>query len=139
MLVLKTGKLEDIASQVQELITMIVEECETFYPVLGSLLTHGLPPQEALQMGYLRPSDTIMMHQNEVLFAAVAEIKAMHAANYKPQVPRLFPVAGIEGHAQHNAPHKKRLHYKAAIIVQLNCHGQDRAVNGVLELLICYN
>lgn len=56
--------------------------------------------REALQMGYLRPSDTIIMHQNEVLFAAVAEIKTMQAANYKPAMQRLFPVAGIEGHAR---------------------------------------
>ncbi len=52
-LFLKTAKLEDVISQVEELIDMIVEDCETFYPVFGSLLTHGLPPQEALQMGLL--------------------------------------------------------------------------------------
>jgi hypothetical protein len=52
-LFLKIDKWEEVVSQVEELMEMIVEECETFYPVFGSLLTHGLPPQEALQMGLL--------------------------------------------------------------------------------------
>lgn len=52
-LFLKADELKEVISQVEELMDMIVGECETFYPVFGSLLTHGLPPQEALQMGLL--------------------------------------------------------------------------------------
>lgn len=56
--------------------------------------------KEAIHMGYLRSSDTIVMHQNEVLFAAVAAVKAMQSANYNPPMQRHFQVAGIEGHAR---------------------------------------
>lgn len=55
---------------------------------------------EAKQMAYLRNSDTVIMHANEVLYAAVAKIKAMNAANYLPPMKKLFKVAGIEGHAK---------------------------------------
>ena len=55
---------------------------------------------EAIQMGYLRNTDTFVMHANEVLYAALAKIKAMHAANYLPPLQKQFKVAGIEGHAE---------------------------------------
>ena len=55
---------------------------------------------EAMQMGYLRHSDSILMHANEVLFAALAKIKAMQAASYLPVLSKHFKVAGIEGHAR---------------------------------------
>ncbi len=54
---------------------------------------------DALQRGYLQDKDCWVMHSDEVLFAAVAKIKAMQAANYSPPLPALFPVAGREGHA----------------------------------------
>lgn len=56
--------------------------------------------RDAMRMGYLRRNDTIVMHVDEVLYAAVAKIKAMKAANYKPALKRSFKVAGIEGHAR---------------------------------------
>jgi len=55
---------------------------------------------DALQRGYLQEKDTWVMHSDEVLFAAVAAIKAMQAANYSPSMSSLFPVAGREGHAR---------------------------------------
>jgi len=55
---------------------------------------------EAKQKGYLRAHDAIIMHAEEVLFAAIAEVKAKVAANYRPPLPMLFPVAGIEGAAR---------------------------------------
>lgn len=55
---------------------------------------------DALQMGYLRHTDTVVMHVNEVLYAAFHKIKSMQAANYLPPLKEQFKVAGIEGHAR---------------------------------------
>ncbi len=55
---------------------------------------------EALELGYLRPTDSWVMHPNEVLFAAVAKIKALSAANYQAPLRSTFKVAGLEGHAR---------------------------------------
>ncbi|MGC1182258.1 3-hydroxyacyl-CoA dehydrogenase/enoyl-CoA hydratase family protein [Legionella sp.] len=55
---------------------------------------------EALLMGYLRNSDTYVMHADEVLYAALAKIKLMHAENYLPTLQKHFKVAGIEGQAK---------------------------------------
>lgn len=55
---------------------------------------------DALQMGYFKASDTTVMHANEVLYAALAQVKAMQAANYMPPLTPLIKVAGIEGFAR---------------------------------------
>lgn len=55
---------------------------------------------EAKQMGYLRSSDVVMMHADEVLYAALSKIKLMHAENYLPPLRKQFKVAGIEGRAR---------------------------------------
>ncbi len=55
---------------------------------------------DALQRGYLQAKDSWVMHKNEVLYAALAKIKSMQAANYLPLIPTRFIVAGREGHAQ---------------------------------------
>ncbi|BCA95289.1 3-hydroxyacyl-CoA dehydrogenase [Legionella antarctica] len=55
---------------------------------------------DALQMGYLRSTDTVVMHADEVLYAALAKINALQAANYLPPLQKKFRVAGIEGHAR---------------------------------------
>lgn len=55
---------------------------------------------EAKQMGYLRHADPVVMHADEVLFASLAQVKAMQAANYLPPIKKQFRVAGIEGHAR---------------------------------------
>lgn len=54
---------------------------------------------DALEHGYLQERDTWVMHSNEVLYAALAHVKAMQAANYTPPIQTTFPVAGREGHA----------------------------------------
>lgn len=54
----------------------------------------------ALQRGYLQAKDNWVMNKNEVLYAALAKIKAMQAANYTPPLSTKFVVAGREGHAQ---------------------------------------
>jgi len=55
---------------------------------------------EAQQRGFLRVTDTWVMHADEVLFAALAKIKAMQAANYTPPLSMRFKVAGRAGTAQ---------------------------------------
>ncbi|WP_028387921.1 3-hydroxyacyl-CoA dehydrogenase/enoyl-CoA hydratase family protein [Legionella fairfieldensis] len=55
---------------------------------------------EAKQKGYLRDKDRWLMHVNEVLFASLAEIKVLQAANYQPPLQTSFKVAGREGHAR---------------------------------------
>ena len=40
---------------------------------------------QARDFGFLRESDTIVMNKHEVLHAAVAQVKALDAANYRPQ------------------------------------------------------
>ena len=55
---------------------------------------------DALQRGYLQANDRWVMHKNEVLYAACANIKSMQATNYLPPLPTRFAVAGREGHAQ---------------------------------------
>lgn len=52
-LLMKSKETNDILPQVEELIDTIIGECETFYPVFGTLLTHDIPPEEALQMGLI--------------------------------------------------------------------------------------
>lgn len=56
--------------------------------------------KEALKKGYLRDTDTCVMHAGEVLFVALAKVKAMQAANYTPPIRERFKVAGREGIAQ---------------------------------------
>lgn len=54
----------------------------------------------AMQMGYLRSTDSYIMHANEVLYAALEQVKCMHAKNYLPPLKKQFRVAGIEGKAR---------------------------------------
>lgn len=55
---------------------------------------------DAMQRGYLKRSDHWVMHADEVLYAAIAQVKALRAMNYTPPIPHRFPVAGIEGKAR---------------------------------------
>jgi 3-hydroxyacyl-CoA dehydrogenase len=53
---------------------------------------------EAKQMGYLRPTDTIVFNNHELLWTAIGEAFAMHATGYRPPLKPLgFPVAGRTG------------------------------------------
>lgn len=47
----------------------------------------------AQEMGYLRDSDTIVFHPDEVLFAAIGKAKQL-AINYRPPLPQTFNVQG---------------------------------------------
>jgi len=55
---------------------------------------------EALLRGYMRDKDCWVMHADEVLFAALAEIKVLQARNYQPPLRSRFKVAGRDGHAR---------------------------------------
>ncbi len=53
---------------------------------------------EAKQMGYLRPTDTIVFNKDELLWTAIGEAFALHATGYRPPLKPLgFPVAGRTG------------------------------------------
>jgi 3-hydroxyacyl-CoA dehydrogenase len=55
---------------------------------------------EAKQMGYLRPTDTIVFNNHELLWTAIGEAFALHATGYRPPLkPVAFPVAGRTGTA----------------------------------------
>jgi len=58
---------------------------------------------DAQQRGFLRSSDYWVMNTNEVLYAALAKVKAMQAANYQAPLQQRFKVAGREGHAKFQA------------------------------------
>jgi 3-hydroxyacyl-CoA dehydrogenase len=45
-------------------------------------------------LGYLLPSDVVVMHAHELLHVASASAKALHAQGYRPPLATLFPVAG---------------------------------------------
>ena len=54
---------------------------------------------DARRMTYLQATDTWVMHADEVLYAALAKIKAMRAVNDSPPLVGRFPVAGRQGQA----------------------------------------
>jgi 3-hydroxyacyl-CoA dehydrogenase len=55
---------------------------------------------EAKELGYLRPSDVVVMNAHELLHVAIGEARAMADAGYRPPLPaRNVPVAGKTGFA----------------------------------------
>ncbi|MGH6612170.1 MAG: 3-hydroxyacyl-CoA dehydrogenase/enoyl-CoA hydratase family protein [Burkholderiaceae bacterium] len=53
---------------------------------------------EAKQMGYLRPTDTIVFNNHELLWTAINEARALYCSGYRPPLrPVSFPVAGRVG------------------------------------------
>ncbi|MEE4638796.1 MAG: 3-hydroxyacyl-CoA dehydrogenase NAD-binding domain-containing protein [Wenzhouxiangella sp.] len=53
---------------------------------------------EAMDMGYLRPEDLIVLHEHELLHAAHGVIRSLAAAGYRPPLAdRTFPAAGDVG------------------------------------------
>jgi 3-hydroxyacyl-CoA dehydrogenase len=70
-----------------------------YFEQIATAVVVGSAP-EALQLGYLQPKDHWVMHTEEVLYAALAQIKTMQAVNYVPPLKKRFTVAGREGAAQ---------------------------------------
>lgn len=56
--------------------------------------------EDAQMRGYLRQQDCWVMSANEVLFAALAKMESLLAANFSAPLKRPFKVAGREGHAK---------------------------------------
>ena len=52
---------------------------------------------EARQMGYLKDTDRIVFHGNELLYQAIREAKAMHDAGWRPPLRAQFRVLGRAG------------------------------------------
>ncbi|TVS13223.1 MAG: 3-hydroxyacyl-CoA dehydrogenase/enoyl-CoA hydratase family protein [Wenzhouxiangella sp.] len=53
---------------------------------------------EAKEMGYLRPEDLIVLHEQELLHAAHGLVRSLSAAGYRPPLPnRTIPAAGDVG------------------------------------------
>ena len=59
----------------------------------------GTSALESRQLGYLLASDVIVAHKDELLFIALAQVKAMAASNWRAPLKALFPVAGRSGMA----------------------------------------
>ena len=57
----------------------------------------GTSAIESRQLGYLLEGDVIVPHKDELLFVAIAQVRAMFASGYRPPHRRLFPVAGRNG------------------------------------------
>ena len=69
--------------------------------------------REALEMGYLRQGDVVVMHADEVLHVAHQQIRAMHESAYKPPSRgRHWPASGRTGIAN----------LKAAMVNMLEGH-----------------
>ena len=55
--------------------------------------------QEAIKMGYLKESDTVIMNIREILFVAKEKVKFMKASNYRPPLKRKIRSLGIDSKA----------------------------------------
>jgi len=57
----------------------------------------GTSALDSRKLGYLQKDDVIVAHKDELLFIAVAQVKAMAASNWRAPLKGLFPVAGRSG------------------------------------------
>lgn len=58
----------------------------------------GRSAEQAREIGYLRPTDKVVMNRFELFDIAKAELRALAAAGYRPPLsPRAIPVAGRSG------------------------------------------
>lgn len=79
--------------------TDLMSLIQTYYQHIATAKVAG-SALEAMQMGYMRSTDNYVMHADEVLYAALAQVKFLQAKNYVPPLKSPFPVAGIEGKAR---------------------------------------
>ena len=59
----------------------------------------GTSAIESRKLGYLLDSDVIVPNKDELLYVAIAEVKAMADAGWRAPLKKLFPVAGRAGKA----------------------------------------
>ena len=57
----------------------------------------GTSALDSRKLGYLLKDDVIVAHKDELLFIAIAQVKAMAASNWRAPIKGLFPVAGRSG------------------------------------------
>ncbi len=57
----------------------------------------GTSALESRQIDYLLDSDVVVAHKDELLFVAIAQVKAMAASNWRAPIKPLFSVAGRSG------------------------------------------
>ena len=57
----------------------------------------GASALESRQIGYLLDGDVVVAHKDELLFVAIAQVKAMAASNWRAPIKPLFSVAGRSG------------------------------------------
>ena len=57
----------------------------------------GTSAHESRKLGYVRMSDIIVPHKDELLFVALNEARAMFHSGYRAPLKRQFPVAGRSG------------------------------------------
>jgi len=57
----------------------------------------GTSALESRQIGYLLDSDVVVAHKDELLFVAIAQVKAMAASNWRAPLKPMFAVAGRSG------------------------------------------
>jgi 3-hydroxyacyl-CoA dehydrogenase len=55
---------------------------------------------DAMNKGFMRQQDCVVMNNHEVLYVAKAQLNAMANSNYRPPLSRMIPVAGREGVAR---------------------------------------
>lgn len=72
---------------------------QNYYQQIATAQVAGSAP-EAIQMGYLRKTDSYVMNADEVLYVALAKVNMMHTENYLPPLKKQFPIVGIEGKAR---------------------------------------
>ncbi|WP_079418446.1 3-hydroxyacyl-CoA dehydrogenase/enoyl-CoA hydratase family protein [Thiomonas intermedia] len=64
----------------------------------AAMATVGKSALESRNLGYLLPSDAIVMHAHELLHVAVGQARALFDAGYRPPMPgQTFPVLGRNG------------------------------------------
>ena len=56
--------------------------------------TVGTSALESRKLGYLLADDVIVAHKDELLFIAIAQVRAMAASNWRAPLKALFPAAG---------------------------------------------
>ncbi len=102
----------------------------------------GTSALESRQNGYLLDSDVVVAHKDELLFIAIAQVKAMAASNWRAPVKAMFAVAGRSAIAtikaqlvgmrdgQFISPHDFHI---ASLIADVVCGGEVEAGSLVTE------
>ncbi len=61
-----------------------------------AMATVASSAKDAMRRGYLQSQDIILMHTDEVLYAALECVRSLNTLNYVPPVPSLFKAGGVD-------------------------------------------